>query len=175
MAKKNLDLSDYSVQDKASTQTKSKYSAFIDNEETQSTLETQIVENTEERIESKSKVSGENTSDVKESRVNMAFPDSNYEFLLSETSRLNVNFMYFLNHIISSTSCEEIDAFMDNNPLFKGGRSSAPRRRGHRMKRINFKLSTANHEKLNLCALKNDATITAIVNAILEIYIAKSR
>ena len=166
MAKKDLDLSDYSIQHNTSTQTKGKYSVFLENEESNSTL--QEPQTTDKALETSEE------PDTKESRVNMAFPDTNYEFILSETSRLNVNFMYFLNHIISSTSNEDIDAFMDNNPLFKGGRSSAPRRRGHRMKRINFKISTENHQKLNTCASKNDATITAIVNAILEIYIAKN-
>ena len=104
----------------------------------------------------------------------MAFTDSNYEFLLSETLKLNVNFMYFLNAIIESTTDEEIKQFMDNHPWLKSGRSSAPRRRGHKMKRINFKLNTQNHEKLRACASYHDATITNIVNAILEIYINKN-
>ena len=164
MSKKNLDLSNYSLQDNASTQSKSKYSAFIENEETQTNQE---AENTEKTLEPK-------PDSHEESRVNMAFPDSNYEFLLSETSKLNVNLMYFLNTIINSTTDEEIKQFMDNHPLLKGGRSSAPRRRGHKMKRINFKLSTQNHEKLRACASNNDATITNIVNAILEIYIKKN-
>ena len=166
MAKKDINLSGYSIQNNASAQTKGKYSVFLENEESNNDFQEpqttdQVLDTSEE-------------PDIKESRVNMAFPDSNYEFILSETSRLNVNFMYFLNHIISSISNEDIDTFMDNNPLFKGGRSSAPRRRGHHMKRINFKISTENHEKLNACASKNNATITAIVNAIIEIYKAKN-
>lgn len=166
MSKKNLDLSNYSVQDNASTQAKSKYSAFIENEETPTNQE---AENNEKTLEPKN----DNTEE-KESRVNMAFPDSNYEFLLSETSKLNINFMYFLNTIIEATTDEEIKQFMDNHPLLKGGRSSAPRRRGHKMKRINFKLSAQNHKKLRACASNNDTTITNIVNAILEIYINKN-
>lgn len=169
MSKKNIDLSNYSVQDNASNQAKNKYSAFIENEEPRNTQETQEVENTEKTLNPKSEIPRE-----KESRVNMAFPDSNYEFLLSETSKLNVNFMYFLNTIIESTTDEEIKQFMNNHPLLKGGRSSAPRRRGHKMKRINFKLSVKNHEKLRSCASYNDATITSIVNAIIEIYITKN-
>ena len=156
MPKKNIDLSEYSIQDSNSTQAKSKYSAFIENEETQDKVNVP---------EPKS-----DTSTVKEKRDNMAFTDANYEFLLSETSKLGVNFMYFLNHIISTTSNEDIDTFMDNHPLLKGGRSSAPRRRGFHMKRINFKISADNHQKLRELASKHNATITAIVNAILEIY-----
>lgn len=156
MPKKNIDLSEYSIQDSNSTQAKSKYSAFIENEETQDNVNVP---------EPKS-----DTSTVKEKRDNMAFSNANYEFLLSETSKLGVNFMYFLNHIISTTSNEDIDTFMDNHPLLKGGRSSAPRRRGFHMKRINFKISADNHKKLRECASKHNATITAIVNAILEIY-----
>lgn len=166
MSKKNLDLSDYSVQDNASTQAKGKYSAFIENEEASTNQE---AENIEKNLEAKP-----NTPEEKESRVNMAFSDSNYEFLLSETLKLNVNFMYFLNTIIESTTDEEIKQFLDNHPWLKGGRSSAPRRKGHKMKRINFKLNTQNHEKLRTCASYHDATITNIVNAILEIYINKN-
>lgn len=156
MAKKNLDLSDYSVKSSETTQTKGKYSAFIENEETQDNINVPQPQS--------------ETPTVKEKRDNMAFTDANYEFLLSETSKLGVNFMYFLNHIISTTSNDDIDAFMDNHPLLKGGRSSAPRRRGFHMKRINFKISADNHQKLRELASKHNATITAIVNAILEIY-----
>ena len=157
MAKKKLDLSDYSVKSSETTQTKGKYSAFIENEEAQDNVNV-------------SQPQSADTPTVKEKRDNMAFTDPNYEFLLSETSKLGVNFMYFLNHIISTTSNDDIDAFMDNHPLLKGGRSSAPRRRGFHMKRINFKISADNHQKLRECASKHNATITAIVNAILEIY-----
>lgn len=161
MSRKNIDLSDYSVKSNETTQTKGKYSAFIENEEAQDNVNVH---------EPKA-----DTSTVKEKRDNMAFTDANYEFLLSETSKLGVNFMYFLNHIISTTSNEDIDAFMDNHPLLKGGRSSAPRRRGFHMKRINFKISADNHQKLRELASKHNATITAIVNAILEIYKEKTR
>lgn len=156
MAKKKLDLSYYSVKSSETTQTKGKYSAFIENEETQDNINVPQPQS--------------ETPTVKEKRDNMAFTDANYEFLLSETSKLGVNFMYFLNHIISTTSNDDIDAFMDNHPLLKGGRSSAPRRRGFHMKRINFKISADNHLKLRELASKHNATITAIVNAILEIY-----
>ena len=156
MAKKNLDLSDYSVKSNETAQHKGKYSAFIENEEAQDNVNVPQPQS--------------ETPTVKEKRDNMAFTDPNYEFLLSETSKLGVNFMYFLNHIISTTSNDDIDAFMDNHPLLKGGRSSAPRRRGFHMKRINFKISADNHQKLRELASKHNATITAIVNAILEIY-----
>ncbi len=172
MSKKNIDLSSYSVQNNDSIQAKSKYSDFIKNEDNrniQETEENQEIDNNEEISDTKS-----GTSETKECRVNMAFSDNNYKFLLNETSKNNVNFMYFLNHIIKHTSDEEINRFMDNHPLLKGGRSSAPRRKGHKMQRINFKIYTENHEKVSNCALKNDATITAIVNAIIEIYISKN-
>lgn len=160
MSKKNIDLSNYTVQNNDSTQAKNKYSAFIENEEaeTKDTVNTEFLPNSTE----------------KESRVNMAFTDNNYKVITSETSRLGVNFMHFLNYIINSTSEEEIDTFMNDNPLRKGGRNSAPRRRGNPLKRINFKLTTDNHDKLRVLASKNDATITTIVNAILEIYITKN-
>lgn len=174
MAKKNLDLSDYSVQNNAPAQTKSKYSAFMENEETHLNENTEAQNNPETQEADNHIEPNSDVSEGKESRVNMAFPDSNYEFLLSETSKLNINVMHFLNLIISSTTDEEIKQFIDNHPWLKGGRSSAPRRRGHKMKRINFKLSTQNHEKLRTCASNNNATITNIVNAILEIYIAKN-
>ena len=160
MTKKKLDLSDYSINASETTQAKGKYSVFIENEEAQDNINVPQPE-----IDAPT---------VKEKRDNMAFTDANYEFLLSETSKLGVNFMYFLNHIISTTSNEDIDTFMDNHPLLKGGRSSAPRRRGFHMKRINFKISTDKHQKLRECASKHNATITAIVNAILEIYKGKT-
>ena len=161
MSRKNLDFSEFNVQTKDShSQEKSgKYSAFIENEKAQN-KETELIE--------------DNTSGEKEKRVNMAFTDNNYKLITSETSRIGVNFMYFLNYIINSISNEEIDKFMDSHPLLRGGRRSAPRRKGNKLKRINFKINTENHEKLNTCALKNNATITTIVNAIIEMYATKN-
>lgn len=159
MSKKNFDLSDYSSQN----------TQFIENEEAK---ETEPVEQSSKDIETND--IEQSTSEDTEKRVNMAFSDSNYEFIVSETSKLGVNFMYFLNYLIRTTSEEDINQLLDSQPFRKGGRSSAPRRRGHKLKRINFKLNTENHEKLNVLASKNDATITTIVNVILELYIAKN-
>ena len=165
---KTSDLSDYSTQTKDTIQ--KKFSSFIKNEELHN----------EQNLPDKHKNQAEagiseapNEGEEKIHRVNMAFSDSNYEFISSETYKLGVNFMRFLNHIISSTSVEEINSFMDHHPWLKGGRSAAPRRRGYHMKRINFKIYKENHEKLKICASNNNATITTIVNAILETYITK--
>ena len=164
---KNLDLSGYEdVQKKNSSKVKNdKFSTFIKNE----APEQEINKATEKNVKTETSENNET-----EHRVNMAFTDSNYEFLLSETSKLGTNFMNFLNHIVSSTTKEEIEQLIKEQPWRKGGRSSAPRRRGHKSKRINFKISKENHKKLNDCASNNDATITTIVNVILEIYIAKN-
>ena len=163
---KNLDLSGYEdVQRKNSHKIKNdKISTF--NEEPKQ----EINEPTEKNV--KPKTSENNKT---EHRVNMAFTDSNYEFLLSETSKLSTNFMNFLNYIISSTTEEEIEQLIKEQPWRKCGKSSAPRRRGYKSKRINFKISKENHKKLDDCASNNGATITTIVNIILEIYRKKSR
>ena len=86
--------------------------------------------------------------------VNMAFTDDNYDFIVSRTSELCVNFTNFINHIISFTSNEEINNFLAKNPWRKG-KSSAPKRKGDHLKRI--------YEQ-------NESSNTGIVNAIIENY-----
>lgn len=99
----------------------------------------------------------------------MAFTDENYAFIVSEASKLNAHFTNFLNLVISSTSDHEIADFMINNPI-RRCKSLASKRTGEHLKRIYFKLSTKNFEKIRTCAEQNDSSKTVIVNVILEIH-----
>ena len=107
--------------------------------------------------------------DCKDKYVNMAFTDSNYDFIVSETSKLCVNFTSFINHIIHFTSNEEINNFLAQNP-FRQGKSSAPKRRENHLKRIYLKLKAENYEKVHTCAEQNESSNTGIVNAMIENY-----
>ena len=102
----------------------------------------------------------------------MAFTDSNYDFIIAETNKLEINCMHFINSIISSTDSVKIDQCIERQPMRKG-KHSAPRRKGQPMKRINFKLDRENYNKVFECAERNDTTITTIINVVIEIYIDK--
>ena len=161
MSKKHFDLSGYEVQSSNSPEQSAKYSTFIDNEDEDDYSD--LIPNDEFEI------SDEATHSTGDKRINMAFTDGNYAFLVAETSKLGVNFMHFINSIISSTDSSEIDQCMDEQPMRKG-KHSASRRKGHPMKRINLKLKSANYVKVFDCAERNDATITTIVNIVIELY-----
>lgn len=109
------------------------------------------------------------TSEKEGQCVNMAFTDDNYDFIITGSYKLCINFTKFINLVISLTSNEEINIFLDKNPWRKG-QSSAPKRRGNHLKRIYFKLKPENYEKLRNVAKQNDSSKTVIVNVILEIY-----
>ena len=109
------------------------------------------------------------TSGTIDKFVNMAFTDENYEFIVSEASKLNAHFTNFLNLVISSTSNNEIEDFIAKNPIRKC-KSLASKRTGENLKRIYFKLSTENFEKIRTYAEQNDSSKTVIVNVILEVY-----
>lgn len=152
MPKKNLDLPDNYIQ--------------IENQHPVSTKYEEVKENIERNLDSE-------YSETKEKRINMAFTDNNYEFIVSETSKLGASFVSFINYVISSVSIEDINSFIESHPWLKEGRSSALRRRGFHMKRINFKIFAQNYDKLQECASRHNATITAIVNIALDIYMSK--
>ena len=101
--------------------------------------------------------------------VNMAFTNENYEFIVSESSKLNAHFTNFINLAISSTSDNEIMKFMAKNPI-RQCKSLASKKIGEHLKRIYFKLSTENFEKIRTCAEQNNSSNTVIVNVILEVY-----
>lgn len=169
MARKNFDLSSFQTNNSTEqSQDRCKYSAFIENEDskTPETYTTKVAESIELR-EPKNSV-------PEEKRINMAFTDSNYDFIIAETDKLGINCMHFINSIISSTDSGEIDQCIEKQPLRKG-KHSAPRRKGHPMKRINFKLDGENYNKVFECAERNDTTITTIVNVVIEIYRDKRR
>ena len=109
------------------------------------------------------------TSRTTDKFVNMAFTDENYEFIVFESSKLNAHFTNFINLAISSTSDNEIMDFMAKNPIRQCKRL-ASKRTGEHLKRIYFKLSTENFEKIRNAAKQNNSSKTVIVNVILEIY-----
>ena len=113
------------------------------------------------------------TSGKIEKFVNMAFTDENYAFIVSEVSKLNAHFTNFINLAISSTSDNEIENFINKNPI-RQCKSLASKRTGEHLKRIYFKLNTENFEKIRNAAEQNDSSKTVIVNVILEIYISKN-
>ena len=132
---------------------------------------------------SNEKINAKNNEDInhktsekncKDKYVNMAFTDENYEFIVSESSKFNAHFTNFINFTISSASDNQIVDFITQNPI-RQCKSLASKRTGEHLKRIYFKLSTENFEKIRNAAEQNNSSKTVIVNVILEIYRKKSQ
>lgn len=100
--------------------------------------------------------------------INMAFTDDNYNFIVNEASRLNSHFTSILNFFINSIHENDIEDFLARNPIRKS-KSLASKRKGEPLKRIYFKLSNENYERIRACAEQNNSSNTVIVNVILEI------
>jgi len=101
-------------------------------------------------------------------RISMAFTDNNYEFIFDETSRLGINCAHFLNSLIRIMDVEEIDKYVESQPLRKG--NNAMKRKGHPAKRINLKFPMDTYKKMFDGAEKNGTTMTQYLNMIIEVY-----
>ncbi len=105
-------------------------------------------------------------SEVK--RISMAFTDNNYEFIIAETSKLGINCAFFLNSLIRIMDTNEVDKYVESQPLRKG--NNAIKRKGHPAKRINLKFPLDTYQKMADGAERNGTTLTQYLNMIVEVY-----
>ncbi len=145
-ASKKLDLSSFeSKEDTSSTQVKhNKYAQYLEKELAKTSA----------------------VSEVK--RISMAFTDNNYEFIIDETSKLGINCTYFLNSLIRIMDVNEVDKYVESQPLRKG--NNAIKRKGHPAKRINLKFPLDTYQKMADGAERNGTTLTQYLNMIIEVY-----
>lgn len=170
MAKrKTLNLSSYSNDIVSSThQENSKYSAFLEQEDT----ETDSTDITELSPQNDTNSNNQPESASKTKSINMAFTKANYAIIMSATTKLGINCAYFINYLIRTVNTDELHTYADSQPLRKG--NHAPRRKGSPMKRINIKFTHDNYNKLHENSVLNDTTITTTVNMIIELYAKNS-
>ena len=170
MAKKKIpDLSGYSKHDIApSTQESSKYSAFSEQEDT----ETDSTNTTELSPHNEANSSNQHENTSKTKSINMAFTEANYAIIMSTTTKLGINCAYLINYLISNVNTDELKTYADSQPLRKG--NHAPRRKGSPMKRINIKFTHDNYNILHENSVQNETTITTTVNMIIELYAKNS-
>ena len=146
-ASKKLDLSSFENNENiSSTQVKhNKYAQYLEKELTKTS---------------------KNVSEVK--RISMAFTDNNYEFIIDETSKLGINCAFFLNSLIRIMDVNEVDKYVESQPLRKG--NNAIKRKGHPAKRINLKFPLDTYKKMADGAERNGTTLTQYLNMIVEVY-----
>ena len=101
-------------------------------------------------------------------RISMAFTDNNYEFIIAETSKLGINCAFFLNSLIRIMDTNEVDKYVESQPLRKG--NNAIKRKGHPAKRINLKFPLDTYQKMADGAERNGTTLTQYLNMIVEVY-----
>lgn len=100
-------------------------------------------------------------------RINMAFTDENYDYLLKETNRLSVSIVYYINTIISSTDEEKINEYIEKLPV-RRSKDHVSRQKGNKVKRINLKFENNVHNLISSGAKKYNMTMTQYVNTIVE-------
>ena len=101
-------------------------------------------------------------------RISMAFTDNNYQFILDETSQLGINCAHFLNSLIRIMDTDEVDKYVESQPLRKG--NNAIKRKGHPAKRINLKFPMDSYQKMASGAKRTGTTLTQYLNMIIEVY-----
>lgn len=100
-------------------------------------------------------------------RINMAFSDDTYTWILKESERLGVGAAYYINSIIRQTDPETIRSFYEAQPI-KTSKNCVPRRKGKRAQRITIKIDSDVYEDITLGAETYNQTLTQYANLVLE-------
>lgn len=108
------------------------------------------------------------TNQPEQKRINMAFTDKNYKYILKQTRLIGVNYTHFINSIIVLTNPEELNFYVQSQPLRKG--NNATRKNGHRMKRINLNFRPEAYRIIYEGAKNTGTTITQFTNMIVELH-----
>lgn len=160
MAKK-LNLDAYKSDTSNAQPTHNKYTRYFENE----ILSADKADPSAKNAESKT---GE-ISDAPLKRINMAFTDSNYELILSETERLGITCVYMINTLVQAVEEEDIEKYLSSLPI-RRTKNNVPRRKGSPQKRINLKFSPEAYSKAVNGAERTNQTITQYVNTVIEVY-----
>lgn len=112
----------------------------------------------------------ERPSSSEAKRINMAFSDDTYAWILKESERLGVGAAYYINSIIRQTDPETIHSFYEAQPI-KTSKDCVPRRKGKRAQRITIKIDSDVYTSITIGAEKYNQTLTQYANLVLESHI----
>lgn len=150
MAQKKFNLETYNS-DTTRTQYKhKKYTTYIENEVEEST-------------------NSDSIRDTSSKRINMAFSDENYEYIISQSNKMLIPIAAFLNSIIPKIDDEEVGCYLQKLSVTRS-KDNISRRKGNKVKRINLKFQNDVYNKIVLGADKFNMTLTQYVNTIVEIF-----
>jgi len=101
-------------------------------------------------------------------RINMAFPDKTYNFIIEQAYKYCINYSHLIRYIVRTVNKTELNNYVESQPMRKG--SHAFRRRGYRMKRMNVQFSPEIYSFITEGAKEHGTTVTQFVNMIIELY-----
>lgn len=108
-----------------------------------------------------------NTTQTQENiRINMAFTDDNYEIIAQESEKLSIPMAAFINETVANANLKAVEEYIAGLPIIPN-KNMIPRRKGHKMKRINIRLTQEVHNILTSGADKYNQTLTQYLNCVL--------
>lgn len=103
----------------------------------------------------------------KGTRINMGFSEENYMKISSQSEKLGISMVSFINTSVEQSDSDEVDKYI-NSLSVKPSKDMIPRRRGNKMKRINIRFTMSAHKILKDGAEKHNQTLTQYLNLILS-------
>ena len=100
-------------------------------------------------------------------RINMGFSEENYMKIRSQSEKLSISMVSFINTSVEQSDSDEVDKYI-NSLSVKPSKDMIPRRRGNKMKRINIRFTMSAHKILKEGAKKHNQTLTQYLNLILS-------
>ena len=100
-------------------------------------------------------------------RINMGFSEENYMKIRSQSEKLSISMVSFINTSVEQSDSDEVDKYI-NSLSVKPSKDMIPRRRGNKMKRINIRFTMSAHKILKDGAEKHNQTLTQYLNLILS-------
>ena len=100
-------------------------------------------------------------------RINMAFTDDNYNIIAQESEKLSIPMAAFINETVAGADIKAVEDYIAGLPIIPN-KNMIPRRKGHKMKRINIRLTQEVHNILTSGANKYNQTLTQYLNCVLN-------
>lgn len=100
-------------------------------------------------------------------RINMGFSEENYMKIRSQSEKLSISMVSFINTSVEQSDSDEVDKYI-NSLSVKPSKDMIPRRRVNKIKRINIRFTMSAHKILKEGAKKHNQTLTQYLNLILS-------
>lgn len=96
----------------------------------------------------------------------MAFSNSVYTQIQSESNRLGVSTSYYINTMIRQSDPEKIQTYYEQQPV-KASKDCIPRKKGNKLQRITVKIEPDVYRMISAGAEEYNQTLTQYVNLVL--------